>query len=137
MGRASGSKDQRHLHKLFNGRTTAQELWRRTLLTGKFCGKCRTAAAIGTINMWCPAEDFERLFPRIALQYATELEGKIPYVMFKSSGEARKFVALPVIYFCGACRSEMEKWAARKHSTVVAQIKTGPEPDKVYGQVPG
>lgn len=139
MGRASRSKDQRHLHKLFDGRITAQELWRQTVIGTRLCGKCNTSRAIGTINMFCPAADFERRFPSVALKYATECGGRIPTVMFRVGDDMlpRHFVALPVIYFCGQCQAEMEKWAAHKPSYVTAEIRTGPEPDKVYGQVPG
>jgi hypothetical protein len=137
MGRASRSKiDPAFTKKAFGGRITAKELWRQTVLPGKFCLHCRTAPAIGTINMFSPAADFQKDHPRLALQYATECGGRIPYVQFNVNGEARNFVALPVLYFCGLCRKDMEKFAAHKPSYVVAEIRTGPEVDKVFSQVP-
>jgi len=138
MGEASRRKhDVIHRHKLFDGRTDAVSLWRRAVLNGHLCGRCRTAKAIGTINMFWPAADFERDQPKLAVKYATECKGVIPTVKFRCHGDIRVFVAMPVIYFCQACQSEMERFAARAPSYVVAEVRTGPERDKLIGQVPG
>jgi hypothetical protein len=136
MGRASRSKnDPAYFKKAFGGRTTAKELWRQTVLPGKLCLHCRTRPAIGTINLFTPAADFQKDHPRLALQYATECGGRIPYVQFNVCGEPRNYVALPVLYFCGLCRRDVEKFAAKKPSYVVAEIRTGPESDKPFVQV--
>jgi len=125
------------LRKLFGGRTDAQSLWRRTVLHGATCNHCQTAKAIGTINMFWPAADFQKDQPKLAIKYATECGGSIPVVKFRVCGEERAFVAMPVLYFCGACQSEMEKFAAHAPSYVVSEVRTGPAPDKVIMQVKG
>jgi len=137
MGEASRRKHEvLHRKKLFDGRTDAVSLWRATVIGNTRCGRCKTARAIGTINMFCPASDFERAFPAIALQYATECKGKIPIAKFKVYGEIKDYVAMPIRFFCGACRREMEAWSAHAPSYIVTEIRTGPERDKIIGQVP-
>ena len=127
--------DRIHRRKLFNGRTTAQELWRQTVIGERKCMHCQVMRAVGTINIFWPVADFEKDQPKVALKYATECGGRIPYVQFRVCGEPQNFVAMPVLYFCGQCRPDMEKFAARKPSYVLAEIRTGPDADKVMGQV--
>jgi hypothetical protein len=135
MGKDAKIKTDRHRTKLFNGRTDAVSLWRKTVLMGMPCSSCKTAPAIGTINMFWPGADFEKDQPALAVKYASECAGSIPIVKFKVCGEVRNFVAMPVLYFCGACRKEMEVWAAHAPSYVVSEVRTGPHPDHIIGQV--
>jgi hypothetical protein len=63
--------------------------------------------------------------------------GQIPFVEFNVGGEPRKYIPLPVAFFCTFCRKTMEQWAARAPSKVVAEVRMGPDESKVIGQVPG
>lgn len=119
--------------KNFDGKP-AQDVWRETLMRNHRC-KCG-ALPIGYAAMFCPAADFEREFPRLAIQYATENKGSIPIVKFNSSGTVRPFVAMPVLYACRLCWAELEKMTAKRPSYMVVEFHKGPGQDKVVGQVP-
>lgn len=136
MGKTSQDRKNTpgYLRKLFQGRFTAQQLWQQTVMSRHRC-KCG-AVPVASASSFCPAADFERLFPRLAVQYAMENKGSIPIVKFRSSGSVRAFVALPEAYACAACLPEMEKMMARKPSYIVVEFHRGPGQDKPVSQVP-
>ena len=148
MGKASRSKPANQpgfLNKLFGGRHTAEQVFHATVLANHKCAKCG-ASPSAIIRMFWPAEDFQRDCPGLAIQMAADMarsapEGtrpSIPFVKFKGpDGGARNFVCLPLMYFCGQCLPDAEKWAANKPSYVVSEIDRGPGPDAPLSQVPG
>lgn len=122
---SSKSKIERgYLDKSFGGKSTALEVWRETLMRGHHC-KCG-ALAVGSAHLFWPWADFERDHPKLAVKYAQENGGTIPVVKFRSSGSVRAFVAMPVLYACGACFPELERFLAHKPSYVVCEIRRGP-----------
>ena len=128
--------DRIHRRKLFDGRTTAQELWRQTVIGERKCMHCQVMRAIGTINMFWPAKDFEKDQPALAVKIASEHQGGIPFVSFKSAGGIkRNFVHMPTLYACGHCARELEKMLAKAPSYVVVEIRRGPGEDKPQVQV--
>ena len=139
MGREAKINQAERIHrkKLFGGQTDAISIWRQHVLNGALCNHCQTNRAIGTINMFWPAADFEKDQPKLAVQYATECGGAIPLVKFRVGKEERNFIAMPVMYFCEQCRKDMEVWAAHAPSYVVSEVRTGPHPDRIIGQVGG
>jgi hypothetical protein len=116
---------------------TARDVWREQVLGGRLCTHCQMSRAIGTLNMFWPMEDIEADQPALVVKLALQHQGKIPWVEFNVCGEPKKYVPLPVAFFCMYCQKEMEKWAAHAPSKVVCEVRMGPEESKVVGQVPG
>jgi hypothetical protein len=137
MGRASRSKCQRgYLTKLFGGRTTAQDVWRTYVIGSNLCNRCK-APAIMEGHLFWPVEDFERDHPALAVKIASEHNGGIPFVSFKSAGRVRRdFVHLPTLYSCGNCAREFESMLAKAPSYVVVEVRKGPGADKIVSAVP-
>jgi hypothetical protein len=135
MGKDARIRNERgYLNKSFHGRATAQEVWRQTLMKNHRC-KCG-ALPVASAALFCPAADFEREFPALAVKYATENAGSIPIVKFKSSGSVRAFVALPVKYACQQCLPELERLMAHKPSWMLCEFHRGPAADRPMEQVP-
>lgn len=137
MGQASQTKaDRIHRTKLFGGQTTAQDVWRNHVLGAQMCNKCQQPAVMEAHLFW-PTEDFEKDQPALAVQIASEHQGGIPFVRFRSAGNVqRNFVHLPTLYACGACSPELESMCAKLPSYVVAEFRRGPGADKIVGAVP-
>lgn len=126
-----------YLHKLFDGRTTAQEIWRQYVIGAHTCNKCEARATMEAHVFW-PVEDFEVDQPALAVQIASEHHGGLPFVSFKSSGGGRRdFVHMPTLYACDGCSAELEKMLARAPSYVVVEFRRGPGPEKPQIQVGG
>ena len=148
MGEASRRKainQHGYLKKLFGGKSTADQVFHQSVLANHKCANCnRPPSAI--IRMFWPAADFQRDCPGVAMQMATDMAKSapdgtppcIPVCKFKGpDGSPRDFVCLPLMYFCGQCLPDAEKWAARKPSYVVVEVDRGPGVDKPQSQVPG
>ena len=136
MGRASRSKSQPgYLNKLFGGRATAQDVWQQHVIGQNLCNKCKAQATLEAHLFW-PIEDFEKDQPALAVKIASEHNGGIPFVSFKSAGGVkRNFVHMPTLYACGHCARELEKMLAKAPSYVVVEIRRGPGEDKPQVQV--
>jgi len=144
MGRDAKIKAERHLRKFMGGMRTPVEEWQFRVLRGAKCQQCQTAPAIGQLLQFYPASDFQRRFPRLALQYATEGGGTIRTVKFKvyrdkDHWETREFVSMPVVHYCAGCKKVVSAWAARAPSTMVAEFREGPDngQSKISVQVRG
>lgn len=134
MGAERNAKIERgYTRKLFNGQTTAEQVWLETVMAKNHC-KCG-ARAVGSASIFWPAADFERDHPGMAVKYATENGGSIPIVKFRSSGTIRPFVALPVLYACKACWQDLERLTARTPSYAVVEFHRGPGTDRIQQQV--
>ena len=138
MGREAKAKSQHgYLRKLFDGRTTAQDIWRQYVIGNHTCNKCEARATMEAHVFW-PVEDFERDQPALAVQIASEHHGGIPFVSFKAPERTRRdFVHMPTLYACDGCSAELEKVLARAPSYVVVEFRRGPGPDKPQVQVGG
>jgi hypothetical protein len=136
MGRASRTKAQPgYLNKLFQGRATAQDVWQQHVIGLNRCNKCQAVATMEAHLFW-PVEDFEKDHPALAVKIASEHQGGIPFVSFRSAGGIkRNFVHLPTLYACGHCAGELEKMCARAPSYVVVEFRRGPGADKPQVQV--
>ena len=136
MGREAKAKVERgYRTKLFNGETTAQDIWRKHVIGTHTCNKCQ-AKAILEAHMFWPVEDFEKDQPALAVKIASEHQGGIPFVSFKSAGKVRRdFVHMPTLDACGACESELSGMLAKLPSYVVVEFRRGPGPDKIVSAV--
>lgn len=136
MGQASRSKVVAgYRKKLFDGRTTVQDVWRQHVVHRNLCCKCQSRAIIEGHLFW-PVEDFEKDHPALAVQIASEHQGGIPFVSFRSAGGVKRdFVHLPTLYACGNCARDMERMLARAPSYVVVEVRRGPGPDAPSVQV--
>ena len=136
MGREAKAKAERgYLKKLFDGRTTARDVWRQSVIGRHVCNKCQARATMEAHVFW-PVEDFERDQPFLAVKIASDHHGGIPFVSFKSSGGGRRdFVHMPTLYACDGCSAELEKMLAHAPSYVVVEFRRGPGPEKPQVQV--
>ena len=136
MGRASRSKSQPgYLNKLFGGRATAQDVWQQHVIGQNLCNKCKAQATLEAHLFW-PIEDFEKDQPALAVKIASEHQGGIPFVSFRSAGKVRRyFVHMPTLYVCGACEAELSSMLAKLPSYVVVEFRRGPGPDKIVSAV--
>lgn len=138
MERASRSKvAPGFTKKAWGGLRTARDVWREQVLGGRLCTHCQTSHAIGTLNMFWPADELEHDQPALAVRMALQHQGSIPYVEFNVCGEPKKYVPMPVMFFCVYCRKTMEEWAADAPSKVVTEVRMGPDERRPFGQVPG
>ena len=136
MGTEAKAKMERiHRRKLFDGQTTAQDIWRKHVLGAHMCNMCQQPAAMEAHLFW-PTEDFEKDQPALAVKIAQEHQGGIPFVTFRSAGGRRDFVHMPTLYACGHCARELEILCAKLPSYVVVEFRRGPGVDKIVGAVP-
>ena len=138
MAQAPGKKPATiHLQKAFGCVKTAREVWREEVLRGHLCTHCRTTKAIGTINLFWPADEFEADQPTLAVKMFLRSPAGVPWVEFNVCGEPKKYVPLPVAFFCAFCRKNIEQWAARAPSKVVAEVRMGPDESRMAVAMPG
>lgn len=128
------------LKRAFGG-GSPREVWRKHVLRGQICTHCQTSPAVGTVNIFWPAEEFEADLPRLAAKMAIQSRGSIPFVEFKFDHDPnslpKKYIPLPVVLFCEHCRTEVEKWAGKAPSYAVVEFRDGPpDSERVSGQVP-
>ena len=128
-----------HSTKLFGGRETAEDVFRRTVLRGKSCA-CGAPAVVRAFT-FVPADEFQRRWGIEALKELARRageSGKVPMVkIVHRAGDnvGEDFIRLGVSYACEACVPTMEKELARGPSWVGHYIDRGPGKDRPVFQV--
>jgi hypothetical protein len=118
--------------KLFGGKTTAEELWKKHGLGGAKC-LCGRPGAI-KILIFCGLVDFYQRFPSQAeVIAATNPHG--PFVPSFPSAFGH-LVKLSEVVACEGCQKTAEMEAAKAPSWCIVDIQRGPAKDVIIGQVP-
>ncbi len=132
-----------HGEKLFGGRETAEDLWRRTVLGGKRCDGCGAPAVLRAIT-YAPFDEVMRREGPGYLSYLARCAGdetgmKVPLIDLDPSGSARgpgeKHVMIGKSHACSACSPAMEKALAKGPSWVLHHFDRGPGKDRTIFQV--
>lgn len=128
-----------HRDKLFGGRETAEDVWRRTVLRGRTCDGCGAPAAIKCTTFAPFVEVFRRQGPeylRFLARQAGDPSGmKVPLVDLDPSGTGNgpgeRYVRIGTSYACEAHKSEFERAVAKSPSWMLNHFDRGPGKDKV------
>lgn len=131
-----------HSAKLFGGRETAEDVWRRTVLGGKRCDGCGAPAVLRCIT-YAP---FDEVLNRegvaylryLARQAGDETGSKLPMIkLCHRAGDevGEDHVKIGTQHACERCAPTMEKALAKGPSWILHHFDRGPGKDKSIFQV--
>lgn len=138
MGADSRTKNERiHRRKLWDGKTTAEELYRTHAFPPDARCKCGSPKIAIRARSFMALKKLLAELPPLAMQIASQHEGRIPIVEMRGPGNVPiKYVRIGDAFACDLCKRDLEKACAKHPSDIIIHIDKGPEPDRPVIQVP-
>jgi hypothetical protein len=135
--RASRKAETIHRRKLFDGKTTADELHREHAFPhDAYCGSCGSRKIAVRARTFAPMDWVLANSPQWAMMEASKHNGQLPVVPIKGAGGSTlKYVRIGDAYACDLCKKQLEVEAAKGPSFVIVHFDHGPGPEKTVVQV--
>ncbi len=131
MGRLAGQNRVVFKRKLFDGRRTAEEEFRRLAFPpGATCAVCSSPKVAIQIVLFAELSELEKRDPGgMAALAATNPQGL--HALLVPTRYGVTFIRLKVAHACDRCKVTAERAAAKHPSWMYVDIKRGPGPDKI------
>lgn len=123
-----------HRRKLFDGKTTAQDLHREMVFKGERCAGCKSTKVVQAARVFYPMDELVKMDAEgISRSLITNPDHFASCcVEFRNKDGTRAiYVRVSTSHSCAACASIHEREAAKLPSWAVVEFDRGPGEDKV------